>query len=342
MNCREFCLVAVFAAGLSAATAAVSQPAPGNTASRPPPPSEFVILGTSSGPNSEATRAQPANALLVQGQLYLVDAGDGAVAQLAKAGLRLPAVRAVFLSHLHFDHTAGMFAVLGLRMQLEQRGRLQVFGPPGTKALVDGLLAAAAPAMRAGYGIPGQTWSADIEVVELTDGATVPLDGFEVVVVENSHFSLPDGDAGAPEGVSLSYRFNLPDRAIVYTGDTGPSEALVALARGADLLVSEMVDSDRVLAQMGLGAARAGGAPAAPPVPAGAAAAAGGFAWHMRAHHMTPIQVGELAQTAGAGRLVVTHYGPNPMNPEQAQAYLDAIGESYSGDAHLALDLERF
>ena len=88
--------------------------------------SEFIILGTASGPNSEADRAQPANALLVGGQPYLIDAGDGAVAQLAKANLRVSALRAVFLSHLHFDHTAGMLAVIGLRMQLETRGPLRV------------------------------------------------------------------------------------------------------------------------------------------------------------------------------------------------------------------------
>src|SRR5512138_1021859 len=89
--------------------------------------SEFIILGTASGPNSEANRAQPANALLVGGQPYLIDAGDGAVAQLAKANLRVGALRAVFLSHLHFDHTAGMLAVIGLRMQLETRGPLRIY-----------------------------------------------------------------------------------------------------------------------------------------------------------------------------------------------------------------------
>src|SRR4030095_11309808 len=101
--------------------------------------SEFIILGTARGPNSEAARAQPANALMVGGQLYLIDAGDGAVAQLAKANLRLPAVHAVFLSHLHFDHTAGMLAVVGLRMQLETRGTLRVYGPAGTRAFIEGL-----------------------------------------------------------------------------------------------------------------------------------------------------------------------------------------------------------
>ena len=48
---------------------------------------------------------------------------------------------------------------------------------------------------------------------------------------------MPEGNTDRAEGVSLSYRFDLADRSIVYTGDTGPSKAVVALAQGADLLV---------------------------------------------------------------------------------------------------------
>jgi ribonuclease BN (tRNA processing enzyme) len=294
--------------------------------------SEFVILGTASGPNSEATRAQPANALLTGGQLYLIDAGDGAVAQLAKANLRVGAVRAVFLSHLHFDHTAGMLAVIGLRMQLETRGPLRVYGPPGTKAFIDGLLAAAAPAMRAGYGIPGQGWSADIQTEELKDGSAIAVDGFKVTAAENSHFRMPEGNTARPEGISLSYRFDLSDRSIVYTGDTGPSQAVVALARGADLLVTEMIDVDRVLGGLRPAGGRGAAANATPT----------GFEWHMHAHHMTPAQVGELAKAADVRRVVITHFAPNPTGPEQARGYLDAIRAQFSGDVQLGADLARY
>jgi ribonuclease BN (tRNA processing enzyme) len=271
--------------------------------------------------------------LLAGGQLYLIDAGDGAVAQLAKANLRLPAVRGVFLSHLHFDHTAGMLAVIGLRMQLETRGALRVYGPPGTKSFIDGLLAASAPAMRAGYGIPGQGWSADIQAVELKDGAVLTMDGFKVTVAENSHFSMPEGNTDRAEGVSLSYRFDLADRSIVYTGDTGPSKAVVALARGADLLVSEMIDVDGVLGGMRPAGARATAAANAAPT---------GFEWHMRAHHMTPVQVGELAKAAEVKRVVITHFAPNPTGPEQARRYLDAIHAQFAGDVQLGADLGRY
>jgi len=319
-------------AGVVLAVAAQAQAPAGRFGGPGQAPDGFVVLGTASGPNSEAARAQPANALVAGGQVWLVDAGDGAVAQLAKAGLRLAAARGVFLSHLHFDHTGGMFAVLGLRMQLEQRGRFVVYGPAGTQALVDGLLAAAAPAMRAGYGIPGQGWSADIEIVELGDGDSVTLEGFTVTARANTHFSPPEGDSGEAQSQSLSYRFDLADRSIVYTGDTGPSEALVDLAQGADLLVSEMIDVDAVLAAMGLAGGR-GQAPGAAPT---------GFAWHMHAHHMTPVQVGELAQRAGVGRLVITHYAPAPSSNGPPQAWIDAIAASFDGPVELATDLGRY
>jgi ribonuclease BN (tRNA processing enzyme) len=319
-------VIAVIAAACAGALSLAAQPPLANRGA-----SEFIVLGTASGPNSEAGRAQPANALIVGGQVYLVDAGDGAVAQLAKAGLRLPSVRSVFLSHLHFDHTGGMLAVIGLRMQLEARGRLRVFGPTGTKTFIDGLLAASAPAMRAGYGIPGQPWMADIEVVELGDGATIAVDAFKVTAAVNSHFSRPEGDASEPEGTSLSYRFDLPDRSIVYTGDTGPSPRVVALGRGADLLVTEMLDADAVLAGM-----------RPPGVTGSAAQTPTGFEWHLRAHHMTPRQVGELAGEARVARLVITHFAPNITSAAQEQRYRDAIKAHFAGDVVIAHDLDRF
>lgn len=331
---RSFVCVWLGLAGSILSAIASAQPPPVRSATgAAAAASQFIVLGTASGPSSEAERAQPANALLVGGQLYLVDAGDGAVQQLARAGLRLPAVRAVFLSHLHFDHTGGMLAVIGLRMQLEVRGALHVFGPPGTREFIDGLLAASRPAMRAGYGIPGQSWSADIDVTELTDGDSLTIDGFDLTVAENTHFALPEGDPGPAPGVSFSYRFDLPDRSIVYTGDTGPSDAVADLARGADLLVSEMIDVDSVLAFMRPPQAGSQNRPDDTPT---------GFAWHMHAHHMTPLQVGELAHAAQVRRLVITHFAPNPAAPEDAQRYLNRIGESFEGEAELASELGRY
>ena len=120
-----------------------------------PPASVFITLGTMGGPIASATRSQPANLLVRGDAAYLIDSGDGAVEQLVKAGYRLQQVKAVFLSHLHIDHTGGLAAVMGLRYQNNPPGQLAIYGPPGTKQLVAGIVASLHPFMESGYGLPG-------------------------------------------------------------------------------------------------------------------------------------------------------------------------------------------
>lgn len=71
-------------------------------------------------------------------------------------------------------------ALLGLRMQLNAKQTLVVYGPPGTQMLIDGLLAGMDPVMKAAYGMPGIGWDAKVEVVELVGGSTIELYGVTV------------------------------------------------------------------------------------------------------------------------------------------------------------------
>jgi ribonuclease BN (tRNA processing enzyme) len=290
----------------------------------------FITLGTAGGPEGEVDRSQPANALLVGDDLYLVDAGDGAAGQLKKAGFRLPQVRGLFISHNHFDHTGGVLAILGLRMQLNAYDTLTIYGPPGTKTFIDGLLAAMEPAREAAYGMPGQSWKANVEVKELIDGSVVALDGLSVTAAENTHFKIPENSAESEKAKSLSFRFDMEDRSIVYTGDTGPSEAVEKLARNADLLVSEMMDIPAVLEII---------RKVNPNMPQ---QQLDRIEWHFRAHHLLPRQVGELAANAGVKRVVVTHMVPNINNEAMAERYRAEIAEAFDGDIDIANDLDRF
>ena len=294
------------------------------------PANVFITLGTAGGPEGEANRSQPANALLVGNDLYLVDAGDGAAGQLKKAGFRLPQVRGIFLSHNHFDHTGGMLAILGLRMQLNAYEPLTIYGPPGTKTFIEGLLAGMEPAREAAYGMPGRSWTANVEVTELVDGAIIELDGLEVTVAENTHFKIPENSGVAEKAKSLSFRFDMDDRSIVYTGDTGPSEAVEKLARNADILVSEMMDIPAVLDAI---------RKVNPNMPQ---RQLDGIEWHFRAHHVLPHQVGEMAANAGVDQVVVTHMVPNIENEEMAARYRTEIAKTFDGKIVIANDLDRF
>lgn len=296
----------------------------------------WITLGTLGGPLPSATRGQPANALVRGDDAYLIDAGDGTAQQLAKAGIGLQPVRAVFLSHLHVDHTAGLGAIISLRWMTSGTGTLTIYGPKGTQELVDGLMAAMEPARAIGFGFTGAPpiSSQQVRTVELADGEKISLGTMTVTVAENTHYTFeatnePASDQAAPSH-SLSYRFDTPDRSITYTGDTGPSEAVEQLARGSDMLVSEMIDFGGTMEII-----RANN----PNIPESVLAV---LSKHLRDHHLTPQQAGEMAERAGVRQLVLTHLIGGKLMNEKTAEYRIAAAETFGGDIHVAEDLGEF
>jgi ribonuclease BN (tRNA processing enzyme) len=291
------------------------------------PANVFITLGTHGGPTSDRSRSEPANALVVGQAVYLVDAGDGAVQQLARAGYSLAAVRAVFISHIHIDHTGGLFAVLGLKHQMGGGGKITVYGPHGIKSMVNGLLAAIEPEARSAYGVPGEDYVAPesiVDVIELPDGAKVPFNGFTLTAVGNTHYGFPKDSDMARRYGSLSFRFDMANRSIVYTGDTGPSDAVTELARGADLLVSELIDP-KVAESLPTAQKRSRE-----------------MREHLIDHHINPDQVGEMAAKAKVKRVVITHLvagrGPNV----DTALYVAGVKKWFDGPVEIADDLDRY
>ena len=167
-------------------------------------------------------------------------------------------------------------------------------------------------------------------MVEIRDGAKFDLGQGHVTAVKNTHYTFIPGSAEDEAFESLALRFELPDRVIAYTGDTGPSAAVERLARGADLLVTEMIDFDRTVAEIRR---------VSPNMPA---AAMTGIETHLREHHVTPEQVGEMAQAAGAKAVVITHLSAPAIDDKTGLEYLRAIARHYSGPVAIARDLDSF
>lgn len=239
----------------------------------------LVLLGTAGGPGATAARAGIASLVRVGDKSYLVDAGIGVARQLARAGLAERDVRLIFLTHLHDDHTAGLPGLLTFAYTLRTRG-VQVFGPPNTDRLIDGVLAYMAPNAKIRQAEQGGAPPATLILARpVREGVVYRDSAITVTAVENAHYHF----ASHASEASYAYKFQTPDKVIVFTGDTGPSAAVEKLAAGADVLVSEMTSND-VLTQVPLEIMK-----------------------HMIQDHLSPSQVGMLAANANVKLLILSH-----------------------------------
>ena len=243
-----------------------------------------VALGTSAsypGPGNACT------GLLIQEEEtnLLVDCGTGILAKLQQV-VPLTRVTAIVISHMHADH---FLDLIPLRYAFRygvapSSSRPLIFLPPGGIAVLEHM--------------------------------AMPLDSKKTSDFFSSVFTIQEYDPGAPFLVGpLTVRFAsgnhyVPSwaisveggRRVVFTSDTGPSDAVVALARGADLLVTEAtylsVDEERDSTR----------------------------------GHLTATEAGELAALACPKRVLVTHLWPH----RDAEVTLRKAKEVFQGDIALA------
>jgi len=294
------------------ATAAHAQSATGQAG----PDFKVTLLGTGS-PAPIMKRFGPGTLVQVNGQNLLFDAGRGVTQRLLQSKLKLGEVTALFLTHLHSDHVVGipdlwltgwLQAAFGRR-----KGPFVVYGPAGTRNLMDGL--------REAYDWDIQTRVKDQKlpvkavastVTEFTEGVVYQKDGVKVTAFKVNH-----GELIVP---AFGFRIDYGGRSVVISGDTKFDENLIKHATGVDLLIHQVAAARPELLKI--------------PV----------FKVIM-AHHTSPEEAGTVFSRTKPKLAVYYHFvllGTPKIKPLKEQDIVDLTRKTYQGPLRIGEDLTGF
>ena len=276
--------------------------------------SRLILLGTGGGPTPKINRAQPSQVIVVNGAAYVIDCGNGVARQMVLAGVPLASLRALFITHQHSDHNADYGNLIWLAWASTLTTKVDTYGPPPLKDMTRLFLEMNASDIKTRMADEGRVDLAPLIVPhEVTAAGPVMRDANVKVTA-----ALVDHGMTKP---AFAYRFDCPDRSIVISGDTRPSENLVRLAHGADVLVHEVMylpALEKLIASE---------------------ANATNLRAHLMAAHTSTEDVGRIATEAGVKTLVLSHFVPGgpPVIPDQI--WFDAVRPHFSGRLIVGRDL---
>ena len=244
------------------------------------------------------------------------DAGRATSLRLTEAGVKLPDLDAVFITHHHSDHMSGL-AELAMSFWLEQWGDtsppLPVVAPIGPAAeIAEHLLDVWQDEMTLRAAHTGRRNNAWIDVTRFEAGPELTT-VMEVGDVKVSAI----GVRHEPIVPAVAYRVDTPAGSVVISGDTAVCPALEKIAQQATVLVQEAFRSSAV--------------------PDGYLSDPEAIA----AYHSDVGQIGEMAERAGVGTLLLTHVIPPPDTPEVKVGVVNDIRRAgYHGPVIVADDLD--
>jgi len=285
---------------------------------------KLVLLGTHGGPQPGQVRHNSSNVIVHKGAAYMVDCGLGVTNQFARTGLSFSAVRSIFITHHHPDHNIeyGPFLVIGWADGgLKQS--VTAYGPPPLEQMTRDFLRSQQATI--------QFWAEDFEIAPLKmigvhdlpkAGPVMQDENVRVTSVLVQH---------PPVKPAYGYRFDFPDRSIVFSGDTVPLRAVAEIARGADVLVHEAMDLAAVRAEAQQAIKRG----------AKSIETQSGFDVFMRhiiADHSPAEEVGKIAQVAGVKTLVLSHLVPASTSVSDS-TWRALAAKHYKGEIIVGHDL---
>ena len=263
-----------------------------------------TFLGTSAAAPT-AQRGLPAVAIKREGEVVLMDCGEGVQRRVLSESLGLGSDMTILITHLHGDHVTGLLGLLQTMSLAQRRKPLDVVGPEKLLRWLE----VTAELLHIGLTFPIRFSPARSGVVLRTSAfriraarAAHSVEAFCYVVEELSRpgvfYPEKAKSAGVPEGklwsrlqrgksVTIGGRRiepsqvtgpPRPGRKIGYSGDTRPSARLARFFSGCDLLIfdSTFRDSDREKA--------------------------------IERKHSTSLEAAELAKNAKVRQLALTHF----------------------------------
>jgi ribonuclease Z len=281
-----------------------------------------VVITGSASALVDPDRGGASAAVIVDGHVLQFDCGRMVMENLTRAGVNPLDVDALFLTHLHFDHIASFGYFVISNWIASRQVTLPVRGPAGTSDMARGMIFSG-HATDVAYvkGLVG-TWPDDvpgrprleppIAVEDIEAGLVVETPHYRVTATEVPHFQ----QFGV---MSLAYRVDSSHGSIVVSGDCRPNDNLLALGRGADILINECAKPDAGIVKGGK-LARSTSLEAAK-------------SEHTHPH-TTPTWLGRSAAEMGVKTVVATHLAPLTAPPASF-----AMSRVYYGSEQPARDV---
>jgi ribonuclease BN (tRNA processing enzyme) len=301
---------AMLSLGLGAAGALVARDVFAQTDK---PRTRIIFLGTKGGPRVGIGASNPANLVVVNDTPYLIDCGMGVSRQLVAAGVPIPSVKYIFISHHHSDHNLEYGNVVYNAWAAGLATPIHAFGPKGLEAMTRTYWELNKFDVETRIEDEGRPDPRPLLIAkDIDNGVILKTSDVTVTAFRTPHPPIVD---------SFAYKFETPDGTIVFSSDTAYNPKLAEFAGGADVLVHECLyvpAVDRLVLKTKNGAT---------------------LKKHLMDSHTTTEDVGKIAAAAGVKTLVLSHFVPGDDPAVTDDDWTRDVKTNYSGRIVVAKDL---
>ncbi|QND73984.1 MBL fold metallo-hydrolase [Tardiphaga robiniae] len=278
------------------------------------PRTRIIFLGTKGGPRVGVGASNPANLVVVNDTPLVIDCGMGVSRQLVNAGVPLPSVKYIFISHHHSDHNLEYGNLFYNAWAAGLSTPIHSFGPKGIEAMTRTYWELNKFDVDTRIEDEGRPDPRPLLVAKdiTEDGVVLQTADVKVTAFRTPHPPIVD---------SFAYKFETPDGVIVFSSDTAYNPRLAEFAKGVDVLVHEALyvpAVDRLVIKTKNGAT---------------------LKKHLMESHTTTEDVGRIAAAAGVKVLVLSHFVPGDDPEVTDEDWISGVRKNFSGKIIVAKDL---